>query len=80
MAFHDPIDAISWCLQVQQQLLSLPWPPQLLTQPDAATVYNPDPALMDVVIFKGLRVRMALHTGKPDAVQVGLHTAIQTQI
>lgn len=70
MAFHDPIDAISWSLQVQQQLLTLPWPPQLLTQPDAAVVHYPDPAFKDLVIFKGLRVRMAVNTGTPDGVQV----------
>lgn len=70
MAFHDPIDAASWALQVQQQLLTLPWPAQLLTQPDASVHYSRDPATKDAVLFKGLRVRMALHTGRPDAVQV----------
>ena len=72
MAFHDAIDAVSWALEVQQQLLLLPWPPQLLTQPDAAELYDADPTLKELVIFKGLRVRMALHTGQPEAIQVAL--------
>ena len=74
MAFHDPIDAISWALEVQHKLLSLAWPDQLLTQPDAGLVRSPDPNSKDVVLFKGLRVRMAMHTGRPEAVQVRLTT------
>lgn len=70
MAFHDPIDAISWCLEVQQQLVLLPWPDKLLTQPDAAVRYCPVPAFSQSAIFKGLRVRMAVYTGEPDTVQV----------
>lgn len=70
MAFHDPIDAISWCLEVQQQLTALPWPAEVLTQPDSAVHNSPDPAFRDFAIFKGLRVRMAIHTGKPDSIQV----------
>ena len=70
MAFHDPIDAISWALEVQQELLGLPWPDQLLTQPDAALLYSSSPGQKDLVLFKGLRVRMAMHTGLPEAVQV----------
>ena len=82
MAFHDPIDAASWALQVQQALLTLPWPPLLLTQPDAGVIYSPDPALKDAVLFKGLRVRMAMHTGTPDAVQVrrSLHSVCRTPL
>ena len=80
MAFHDPIDAVSWALEVQQRLLQLPWPPELLTQPDAAVQYSLEPALKDMLIFKGLRVRMALHTGRPDAVQVKHFAAIRTNV
>ena len=70
MAFHDPIDAIAWALEVQHKLLTLPWPDQLLTQPDAGLVYSPDVTHAELVLFKGLRVRMAIHTGRPEAVQV----------
>ena len=56
--------------QVQHKLLTLPWPDQLLTQPDAGLVYSPDVTHAELVLFKGLRVRMAIHTGRPEAVQV----------
>ena len=74
MAFHDAIDAISWALEVQHKLLTLPWPRELLSQPDAELKLCPDPLHKDMVLFKGLRVRMAMHTGRPEAVQVRLTT------
>ena len=70
MAFHDPIDAIAWALDVQHRLLLLPWPAELLTQPDAKEQYSPSFMPIKRQLFKGLRVRMALHTGKPEAIQV----------
>ena len=70
MAFHDPMDAISWALEVQHKLLLLNWPQQLLTQADAKEEYAPESLAKQALLFKGLRVRMALHTGVPDALQV----------
>ena len=70
MAFHDASDAIAWALEVQHKLLTLPWPDRLLSQPDAGLLYSPDPAHKDLLLFKGLRVRMAMHTGCPEAIQV----------
>ena len=70
MAFHDPIDAISWALEVQHKLLLLPWPQPLLTQADAKEEYTPESLAKQALLFKGLRVRMAMHTGVPDALQV----------
>lgn len=70
MAFHDPIDAVSWALEVQHKLLLLPWPPLLLTQTDAKEEYTPESLAKQALLFKGLRVRMAMHTGVPDALQV----------
>ena len=70
MAFHDPIDAISWALDVQCKLLLLPWPEELLDHADAKEQYTPDFMTKQTLLFKGLRVRMAMHTGKPDAIQV----------
>ncbi len=73
MAFHDPIDAISWALEVQHKLLLLDWPDVLLSHDDAKEEYAPGAAsqTQTTVIFRGLRVRMAVHTGTPDALQVG---------
>ena len=70
MAFHDPIDAISWALDVQHKLLLLPWPQELLNHADAKERYTPAFLPKQILLFKGLRVRMAMHTGKPDAIQV----------
>ncbi|DBA84440.1 TPA: hypothetical protein ACH3X1_006072 [Trebouxia sp. C0004] len=70
MAFHDPIDAIAWALDVQHRLLLLPWPSELLTQADAKEVYSPPFMPIRRLMFKGLRVRMAMHTGNPEAIQV----------
>ena len=72
MAFHDPIDAISWALECQHRLLTLPWPAQLLSQQDAREQHSPPSVEGDDVMFKGLRVRMAMHTGQPDAITVSL--------
>ena len=68
MAFHDPIDAIAWALNVQHRLLTLPWPAEILEHPECTKQTAADDA--DTPIFCGLRVRMAIHTGKPDSMQV----------
>lgn len=70
MAFHDPVDALSWALEVQHKLLLLDWPAELLTRDDAQEAFTPGSVRHKAVMFRGLRVRMALHTGKPDALQV----------
>ncbi|DBA88293.1 TPA: hypothetical protein ACH3X1_016534 [Trebouxia sp. C0004] len=61
VAFHDPIDAIGWCLHVQLALLEAPWPSDLLQQPQAKVGNYQDGKLM----FRGLRLRMAINTGVP---------------
>ena len=70
MAFHDPIDAIAWALGVQHKLLLLPWPKELLTQTDSKEEWTPQALAKQALLFRGLRVRMAMHTGTPDALQV----------
>jgi len=52
--FHEPGDALHWCLDIQRLLLQVTWPPKLLEQAAAA---------IDKPLWKGLRVRMALHAG-----------------
>ena len=75
MAFHDPIDAIAWALNVQHRLLLLPWPAELLDHPECTKQSSGDGT--GPAIFCGLRVRMAIHTGRPDSIQVWVtqHTA-----
>ena len=71
MAFHDPIDAIAWALNVQHRLLTLPWPAEILKHPECTKQTAADGT--NILIFCGLRVRMAIHTGKPDSMQVCVH-------
>ena len=61
VAFHDPIDAISWALHVQLALLEAPWEQELLEQPQARV----GTCASGRTIFRGLRVRMAINTGVP---------------
>lgn len=68
LAFHDPLDAVSWALQVQLALLEAPWPPEIYQHPLGKAVSGSDGKLL----FRGLRVRMAIHTGIPDEIIVSL--------
>ena len=61
VAFHDPIDAVGWALHVQLALLEAPWPPEVLQHPQARVDVCPEGKLL----FRGLRVRMAINTGVP---------------
>ena len=72
VAFFTVLDAVKWCLAVQEALLRMKWDAQLLKMPSARrefvdsssgqrTLDGPDTALL----FNGLRVRMGLHVGQP---------------
>ncbi|DBA88295.1 TPA: hypothetical protein ACH3X1_016535 [Trebouxia sp. C0004] len=61
VAFHDPLDAIAWALHVQLALLEAPWPPELLQHAQARLETCPEGKLL----FRGLRVRMAISIGIP---------------
>ncbi len=61
VAFHNPLDAVSWALHVQLALLQLVWPAELLQHPLAKQEVGSDGSLLS----KGLRVRMAINTGVP---------------
>ncbi|KAF5841954.1 hypothetical protein DUNSADRAFT_10125 [Dunaliella salina] len=74
MSFHDASDAVRFCLQVQERLLQLPWPPKLLSIPQAAcrtmgdVSDNPSSKGQGPLIIAGLRVRIGINTGVPDDV------------
>lgn len=61
VAFSSPLDAANFCLQVQLDLLHLKWPERLL-EDSSVSIENDFEGKM---IFRGLRVRMGVHTGEP---------------
>ena len=73
VAFHDPIDAIGWALHVQLALLEAPWPSEMLQHEKARVETCPDGKLL----FRGLRVRVAINTGIPAEIIVStLHMSL----
>ena len=66
LAFHDPLDAVGWALHTQLALLEAPWPADIFQHPLAKVVNGSDGKLL----FRGPRVRMAIHTGIPDEIIV----------
>ncbi|EQC29441.1 hypothetical protein SDRG_12903 [Saprolegnia diclina VS20] len=59
LAFHNVSDAVSWCIRVQRALMALPWPKELEEYRSAKSVTD----IFGRLIFRGLRVRMAVHLG-----------------
>ena len=61
IAFTTSLTAIEFCLEVQEQLVNVPWHPKLLGVTGCTDV------LMDAIstmpIFRGPRVRMGIHKG-----------------
>src|SRR4051812_30429768 len=62
VAFADPVKALSFGLAAQEALLAQPWPSELLEDESAAEVRAADGTLL----FRGLRVRIGIHHGKPE--------------
>ena len=81
VAFHTVADAVQWALLVQERLLTLPWPPELLAHPSAAEVHGGDgvqggeaeasPKAGSGLLYRGLRVRIGIHTGGAEAAESG---------
>jgi hypothetical protein len=69
IAFQDPFDALAWCLAVQTTLLYADWPEKLYEFPASKIVRGKD----EEIIFRGLRVRMGVHTGTPE-IEADPHT------
>ncbi|KAL7750757.1 cysteinyl-tRNA synthetase [Sorochytrium milnesiophthora] len=61
ISFPTVFAAIQFCLQIQTQLLTQDWPRDILQATDASEVCDGD----DQVIFRGIRVRMGVHWGRP---------------
>jgi len=57
IVFHDAFDAVSFCLDVQSDLYNCEqWPEAILEHPDACVAEG---------TWRGLRVRMGIHSGRP---------------
>eukprot|EP00891_Asterochloris_glomerata_P005123 jgi/Astpho2/5123/e_gw1.00073.49.1_t len=54
LAFHDPADAVKWCITVQQALLNVPWDEHVLALPGCQAAVDSERRLL----FSGPRVRM----------------------
>ncbi|KAH7400085.1 adenylate cyclase [Cadophora sp. MPI-SDFR-AT-0126] len=61
VSFPTATSALLWCFAVQQQLLEVQWPSEVLSSFLGQEVYDNDHTL----IFKGLSVRMGIHWGAP---------------
>ncbi|KAL3159976.1 hypothetical protein ABBQ38_010364 [Trebouxia sp. C0009 RCD-2024] len=79
VAFHDPADAVAWCMATQQALLTAPWPTELIghhrscIRTSTKTIDSAERAVhlaASDVLFRGLRVRMGIGTGLIEKMQV----------
>ena len=61
VTFGSVVDAIQWCIGVQLELLRAEWPNGVLERPCASVV-----TVEDQLIFRGIRLRMGVHTGEPN--------------
>jgi len=70
VSFGSPVQAVRWALDVQVDLLRADWPEQCYLHPDAAIEYEggndaADSEQRGDLLFRGLRVRVGIHTGHP---------------
>ena len=61
VSFSTATAALLWCFVVQQHLLDVDWPPEILNTVHCAEVRDGD----DNRIYRGLSVRMGVHWGPP---------------
>jgi adenylate cyclase len=61
VSFPTATSALLWCFAVQQALLEVQWPSEILSSVLGQEIYDNDHNL----IFKGLSVRMGIHWGRP---------------
>lgn len=61
VSFPTATSALLWTFAVQQQLLEVEWPSEVLSSLLGQEIYDNDQNL----IFKGLSVRMGIHWGQP---------------
>eukprot|EP00996_Jenningsia_fusiforme_P004241 NODE_504_length_2168_cov_94.777253_g462_i0.p1 GENE.NODE_504_length_2168_cov_94.777253_g462_i0~~NODE_504_length_2168_cov_94.777253_g462_i0.p1 ORF type:complete len:508 (-),score=122.24 NODE_504_length_2168_cov_94.777253_g462_i0:133-1656(-) len=62
VTFRTSLDAVQWCLDMQQKLLNANWPTGICSHPSAEVGRG-----SQGLIWRGLRVRMGVHVGDPSA-------------
>jgi len=67
VAFGQVSQALEWCGAVQQALLLVDWPASLVPHEAAGEEFSATKD--DLLLFKGVRVRMGVHVGRPKAVR-----------
>ncbi|KAJ6604029.1 hypothetical protein B0H10DRAFT_1821629 [Mycena sp. CBHHK59/15] len=60
-SFPTALAAVWWCMTIQVELLSVPWPLEILECADGKAVYDD----LGHLIARGLSVRMGIHCGAP---------------
>ena len=73
-AFHDPADAVAFAVNLQLAMLHANWPAKLSEHPSSSEIASPQLPGHPVDtphVFRGLRVRAAVHCGIPTGIEVG---------
>lgn len=65
VTFFNALQAILWCLAVQKALMKVEWPERLLALPAAGVEYAKGDESKTDPTFRGIRIRMGIHTGSP---------------
>ena len=69
VSFKNVLDAISWAVTSQMQLLEADWPQEILESPDGKEIYGPksldNPDGKESLLYRGLSIRMGMHCGTP---------------
>jgi len=62
-SFSSVPSAMLWCLRVQELLLGIDWPKEILDSDEGKEICCPKNT--ELTLYKGLSVRMGIHWGKP---------------
>eukprot|EP00808_Paulinella_micropora_P020250 g41271.t1 len=66
VAFFTVLDAVLWCLSCQEELVQADWLPEFLKHPAGIREVATDEDGQEVVVWNGMRIRMGIHTGRPN--------------
>jgi class 3 adenylate cyclase len=67
VTFFTPVEAALWCLHTQLALCDAQWSDELCAHPAARREEKSDPEGKPITVFNGIRIRMGVHVGYPNA-------------